>query len=92
MRNWQASNARVHLPEIIDAAVAGEPQLVQRRDGKAVVVVSREYFETTKPTLKSFLLGQGYSGEGEDEFDKILEVVRASSPNILARVDPAPDD
>jgi PHD/YefM family antitoxin component YafN of YafNO toxin-antitoxin module len=85
MADWQASNARLHLPEIIDSAVAGEPQFVRRRDGKEVVVVSRDYYESTKPNLKTFLLEQGYSGEGEDAFDEILREVRAGAPDLLTR-------
>jgi Antitoxin Phd_YefM, type II toxin-antitoxin system len=85
MANWQASNARLRLPEIIDAAVAGQPQFVQRRDGKEVVVVSRDYYERTKPNLKSFLLEGGYSGEGEAAFDEILHNVRANAPDFLTR-------
>jgi hypothetical protein len=84
MSRWQAAMARHRFAEIIDAAVAGEPQFVQRRDGKEVVVVSREYFERTKPNIKSYLLSSGYSGDGESEFDAILESVRANFPDMLA--------
>ncbi len=42
MGNCQAAAARNRFTDIIDAAVGGEPQFVQRRDGKEVVVVSRE--------------------------------------------------
>jgi len=77
MGNWQASAARLRFPEIIDAAVAGQPQFVQRRDGKEVVVVSRDYYEKTKPNLKSFLLENGYSGDGEASFDETLREIRA---------------
>jgi len=85
MGSWQAAVARNRFTDIIDAAVAGEPQFVQRRDGKEVVVVSREYFDTTKPNIKSYLLNAGYSGEGEDQFDAIMEAVRAGFPDFLAR-------
>jgi prevent-host-death family protein len=84
MSSWQAAVARNRFTDIIDAAVAGEPQFVQRRDGKEVVVVSREYFDHTKPNIKSYLLNAGYSGEGEDQFDAIMEDVRAGFPDFLA--------
>ena len=84
MSNWQAAMARHRFAEIIDAAVAGQPQFVQRRDGKEVVVVSRDYFERTKPNIKSYLLSAGYSGDGEGEFDAILESVRTNVPDLLA--------
>jgi prevent-host-death family protein len=84
MGNWQAAAARNRFTEIIDAAVAGEPQFVQRRDGKEVVVVSREYFDSTKPNMKLYLLNAGYAGEGEDQFDAIMEDVRAGFPDFQA--------
>jgi prevent-host-death family protein len=92
MASWQASNARLRFAEIVDGAVAGEPQFVQRRDGREVVVVSRDYFERTKPTLKSFLLEGGYSGDGEADFDAALREVRTNSPDILARRGAAADE
>jgi prevent-host-death family protein len=47
---WQAAEARHRFSELVDAAVEGHPQFVRRRDGQEVVVVSRDYFEQTKPT------------------------------------------
>jgi prevent-host-death family protein len=83
MQVWQASVARNKFGDIVDAAVAGAPQIVQRRDGKEVVIVSRAYFESTKPNIKTFLLNEGYTGQGEEEFDAILKDVRATSPDFL---------
>ena len=85
MATWQAANARHKFSDIIDTAVAGQPRFVQRRDGKGVVVVSREYFSTTKANLKTCLLNEGYSGAGEDQFDAILADIRASAPEFLSR-------
>ncbi len=77
--DWQAASARHHFSELIDAAVAGRPQFVRRRDGREVVVVSREYFEQTKPDLKTTLLTKGYaSGDDADEFDEILREIRTT--------------
>jgi prevent-host-death family protein len=84
MDTWQAAAARNRFTDIIDAAVAGEPQFVQRRDGKEVVVVSREYFENTKANIKSYLLNAGYAGEGEAQFDAIMADVRNGFPDLLA--------
>ena len=53
---WQASEARHHFSDVVEAAAAGAPQFVRRRDGQEVVVVSKEYFERTRPTLKDHLL------------------------------------
>ncbi|WP_158933255.1 type II toxin-antitoxin system Phd/YefM family antitoxin [Acidisphaera sp. S103] len=85
MRTWQAAEARHKFADVVDAAVGGEPQLIERRDGKKVVLVSKDYFEATKPTIKTFLLNAGYSGEGEEEFDRILEGVRCDFPDLLSR-------
>ena len=69
MGAWQSPAARGGLSDIIDPAVAGNPQFIQRRDGKEVVVVSRDYFWRTKANLKTVLLNEGYEGAGEDAFD-----------------------
>jgi prevent-host-death family protein len=46
---WQAAEARHWFTELVNAAVHGEPQFVERRDGTAVVVVSREYSKRPVP-------------------------------------------
>ena len=77
MQEWQATKARGAFAEIIEAAVEGTPQLIRRRDGKEVVVVSREYFEAHKPNLRDYLLTSGYAEE-HDEFDDVMQKVRES--------------
>lgn len=84
MTTWQASTARVKFADIFDGAMAGRPQYVHHRDGREVVVVSREYFEQTKPNVKTFLLEGGYEGEGEAEFDQIMQGVRGSTLGMFA--------
>lgn len=79
---WQAAEARRRLTELVDAAVAGKPQFIRRRDGREVVVISREYFERTKPNLKGYLLASGYAGDEEDAFDRALRGLRSSSTDI----------
>lgn len=82
---WRAAEARHRFSEIVDAAVQGEAQFVKRRDGKEVVVVSREYFEKTRPTLKSYLLDEGFAESGEDAFDKAMQQIRREgSPFMIA--------
>lgn len=84
-KNWQAATARHRFTDLADAAVEGEPQFVKRRDGRGVVVVSREYFDETRPTLKSYLLTKGVSGE-EDAFDHAMREIRAEGgPFIVPR-------
>jgi prevent-host-death family protein len=74
--NWQAAEARHRFSDVVDAAVGGEPQFIRRRDGREVVVVSREYFERTKPNLASYLLSSGYADEQDDAFDIAMRAVR----------------
>jgi PHD/YefM family antitoxin component YafN of YafNO toxin-antitoxin module len=81
---WQSSMARGRLAEIVDQAVGGAPQFIQRRDGKEVVVVSREYFDCTKPNLKTFLLNEGVAGAGEEEFDAIMRDIRGETDGAYA--------
>lgn len=72
---WRAAEARRRFTDLVDAAVSGEPQFIRRRDGSEVVLVSREYFEKTKPNLKSYLMTAGYA-EKEDAFDVAMRDVR----------------
>jgi hypothetical protein len=89
MNTWQASIARTKFADIFDGAMAGQPQYVVHRDGREVVVVSKQYFEDTRPNVKTFLLKSGYEGEGEAEFDDIMQGVRGSTSGMFAvrRVD-----
>lgn len=80
---WQAAEARHRFSELVDAAVEGHPQFVRRRDGREVVVVSKEYFDQTKPNLKSYLVGSGYADEQEDAFDVAIRNVRTDTAPLL---------
>jgi prevent-host-death family protein len=82
-KNWQAATARHRFTDLVDAAVEGEPQFVKRRDGREVVVVSREYFEKTRPTLKSYLLTEGVAGD-EDAFDRVMREIRTEGSPFIA--------
>jgi prevent-host-death family protein len=79
---WQAAAARHQFSELVDAAVEGRPQFIRRRDGREVVVVSREYFEQTKPNLKSVLLSYRF-GERGDALDRVLAEARATLGSSL---------
>jgi prevent-host-death family protein len=83
MREWQATQARGAFAEIVEAAAEGKPQLIRRRDGKEVVVVSRDYFEARRPNLRDYLLNAGYAAD-HDEFDDALEAVRGSAASPFA--------
>jgi prevent-host-death family protein len=84
--NWQASQARSRFAEIVDAAVGGRPQFIKRRDGREVVLVSRDYFDRTKMNLKTYLLTAGYAGDEPDAFDEAMKNVRSRLPPIAPRV------
>lgn len=75
-RTWQATEARVHFPELIEGAMADTPQVVKRRDGAEVVLVSRAYFDSTRPNLRDFLLASAGAGTDEEE-DRLAEAIRS---------------
>ena len=81
---WLASGARHHFSEVLDAAVAGKPQFIRRRDGREAVLVSRDYFDQTRPNLKSYLLSAGFAPAEEDAFDRALAEVRETSGGLYA--------
>ena len=74
---WQAAAARHRFGDVVDAAVAGRPQFIRRRDGQEVVVVSRDHFEKTKANLQTFLLTAGYAEATDDVFDRAVRDARA---------------
>jgi prevent-host-death family protein len=80
---WQAAEARHRFSEVMDAAVEGRPQFVRRRDGRQVVIVSKEYFEETKPNLKSYLTGSGYAAAEDDAFDIAMSGIRDEGEPIF---------
>jgi prevent-host-death family protein len=82
MREWQATKARGAFAEIIEGAAEGQPQLIRRRDGKEVVVVSRDYFEAHRLNLRDYLLGAGFS-EPDDGLDEALRTIREEGPPLF---------
>ncbi|TDR87277.1 type II toxin-antitoxin system Phd/YefM family antitoxin [Enterovirga rhinocerotis] len=48
MKTWLVRDARAHLGDVMDAALAGEPQRVARRGREAVVVVSEAEWERAR--------------------------------------------
>jgi hypothetical protein len=80
---WQAAEACHWFSEVVDAAVEGRPQSIRRRDGREVVVVSKEYFEETKPNFKSDLVGAGYADPEDDAFDIAMRGVRTEGTPLF---------
>jgi prevent-host-death family protein len=77
---WQATEARAQLPAVMEAALSGKPQVIRKRTGEEVVLLSRMDYERMKPTLKEYLLrSAGASGEDDDEaLEAALRQVRAT--------------
>lgn len=48
-------------------------------------MVSREYFQQTKPNLKSYLLNAGYASDEDDAFDVAMRGVRSDWASLLQR-------
>ncbi|MBG6242206.1 MAG: type II toxin-antitoxin system Phd/YefM family antitoxin [Candidatus Symbiopectobacterium sp. Dall1.0] len=46
MRTYTTSQARKNIAEVMEAATAGEPVEITRRDGSAAVLISRDDFNT----------------------------------------------
>ena len=80
-----AGSARESLTDNIEGAIAGTPQVVKRSDGQEVVVVFRDYYERTRPSLKTYLLGSGYADNTEDAFDRAIRDIRVGSPWFAPR-------
>lgn len=83
---WQATEARTRLPAVMDAALSGKPQVIRKRTGEEVVVLSRADYDRMKPTLKDYLLrSAGAAGEDDDEsLEAALRQVRATGGVGLA--------
>lgn len=87
-RFWQASEARAHFAEVVDDALAGAPQIIRKRSGEEVVLVSRSSFELMKPSLKDYLLrSAGTAGADDDaSLDHALaELRRAGGTGLTPR-------
>ena len=60
---WQLQDAKARFSEFLDAAIDHGPQVVTRRGVEAAVLVPIEEWrrmkESSRPTLKDLLLGEG---------------------------------
>ena len=95
--SWAASAARDHFSEVLDAAVQGRPQSIRRRDGREVVVVSKEYFEKTKPDPKALLLHGGFLDDDDDTLANLYAEARqllgaTLNPLLFSRSDSSNED
>jgi prevent-host-death family protein len=82
---WQASEARNNFPELMKRALSGKAQIVRHRNGEEVVVLSRQDFEATRPTLREFLLKGGPRAAGDNDLERIISKSRAEGIGLLGR-------
>jgi prevent-host-death family protein len=66
--SWRLADAKNRFSEVVNRALAGDPQVVLRRRDAVVVVARREYEKLTgkRMSFKQFLLGKGPSLRGLD--------------------------
>lgn len=87
-RIWQASEARSNFAEMVDQALTGAPQVIRKRSGEEVVLLSRASFELMKPSLKDYLLrSAGSAGDDDDaSLDAALDQLRrGGGPALVPR-------
>jgi len=66
--SWRLADAKNRFSEVVNRALAGDPQVVLRRSDAVVVVARRDYEKLTgkRVSFKQFLLGKGPSLQGLD--------------------------
>ena len=64
--SWRLADARNRFSEVVNRALAGDPQVVLRGRDAVVVVARRDYEKLTgkRVSFKQFLLGKGPSLQG----------------------------
>lgn len=73
---WQVSEARSHFADVVDRALAGVPQVIRKRGGDEVVVVSKEAWDRAKPNLRDYLLSSSATAEEYEAFEQGLQRAR----------------
>lgn len=81
--SWSLQDAKNRFSSVVDAAVAGEPQLVTRHGKRAVVVVAAEEFERLRrldragaPTFADLLLAIPQGGDEEEALERATARLR----------------
>ena len=80
---WQAAQARHQFSDLLARAAAGKPQVVRRRDGTEVVVLSRAAYEQVRPRLGEYLLTHRYADLDDPEeriVEQALQVAQGHAP------------
>lgn len=67
MQTWPVQDAKARFSELLDACIAGKPQMVTKRGMEAAVLVPvdvwRRLQASSKPSLKQLLLSDQARGE-----------------------------
>ena len=64
--SWRLADAKNRFSEVVNRALAGEPQVISRRRDAVVVIARSDYEQLTgkRVSFKQFLLGKGPSFQG----------------------------
>lgn len=73
---WQVSEARNRFADVVDRALSGVPQVIRKRGGGEVVVVSRDAWDRAKPNLRDYLLNSSSTEAEYATFEKSLRRAR----------------
>jgi hypothetical protein len=67
---WSASDARANFASLLNDAASGQVQTIERRDGTEFVVVAKQQFMKSRPSLAAYLadLDTGLSEQASDEW------------------------
>lgn len=67
MQSWPVQDAKARFSELLEACIAGKPQMVTKRGVEAAVLIPvdvwRRLQSTAKPSLKQLLLTDEARGE-----------------------------
>jgi len=74
-KTWSVSDARANFADLLNEAAAGQVQTIERRDGSAFVLVSKDLFMTSRPSLAEHLANLD-TGLDEQETEAWLQAMR----------------
>ena len=77
-RSWSASDARANFSTLLDDAAAGQIQQIERqRDGAEFILVSKQLFMASRPSLAQYL-AELDAGLTEKDSEEWLQVMRTA--------------
>jgi prevent-host-death family protein len=75
---WSVSDARANFADLLNEAAAGQVQTIERRDGSEFVLVSKQVFISSRPSLAQYLANLD-TGLNEQESEEWLQAMRDAS-------------